>query len=367
VDGASGSQIPLFRRIPGLAGKAARIPFGSYPTPVERLRIGAPGGEGMPEDLEVWVKRDDLTGEEYGGNKVRKLEFLLADARARDAGRVITAGALGSHHALATAVYGRRVGLPVTLVLSPQRPTEHVREVLLADHALGAELRLVRRMELIPWGLLKERFRLWRKRPYTIRPGGSDALGTLGYVNAALELLDQVEAGVLPMPRNVHVACGTMGTAGGLALGFALGGARVRIHAIRVVSPLVTNRRGLGRLLRSTAAVLESGGEPDPPLEAALRSIRLRHDQIGDGYGKPTDAGSRAGERMASAGFPLDPTYTAKAAAGLLASLEEGEAGPHLYWHTLSHGMPPTPSPDPKELPKAFRPFFEDFEEEKRP
>lgn len=345
---------------------APRVALGSFPTPVERLSI-----EGVEE--EVWVKRDDLSGEAYGGNKVRKLEFLLADARGRKAGRLITAGALGSHHALATTVYGRRLGFPVTLVLSPQKPTDHVRRVLLADHALGADLRLVRRMELIPWGLFRERIRYRKERPYMVPPGGSSALGTMGYVGAALELLEQVEAGLLPMPRTVHVACGTMGTAAGMALGFALKGAPVRINAVRVVSPVVTNLRVLRRLLRSTTALLRSRGEEVPPVAEAEALVHLRHDQIGEGYGKPTEQGREASERMAAAPFSLDPTYTAKAAAGLLVALREGEAGPHLYWHTLSHGVPagPTPGRDPEgpfdttdadpgsPLPAAFRAFFD--------
>jgi 1-aminocyclopropane-1-carboxylate deaminase/D-cysteine desulfhydrase-like pyridoxal-dependent ACC family enzyme len=332
-----------------------RVSLGTFPTPVERLPV-----HGVGQD--VWVKRDDLSGEAYGGNKVRKLEFILADARERGAGRLITAGALGSHHALATTVYGRQLGFPVTLVLSPQSPTEHVRRVLLTDHGLGADLRLVRRMELIPWGLFRERVRHWRERPYVVPPGGSNALGTLGYVHAALELLDQIEADELPLPRAVHVACGTMGTVAGLALGFALRGARIRVEAVRVVSTLVTNEGVLRRLLRAATSLLEAGGVRAPPVNDALALVRLHHDQIGEGYGRSTEAGVRAAERLSDAYFSLDPTYTAKAAAGLLAALERGDEGPHLYWHTLSHGIPAVDSGDSgsteASLPPGFRPFF---------
>jgi 1-aminocyclopropane-1-carboxylate deaminase/D-cysteine desulfhydrase-like pyridoxal-dependent ACC family enzyme len=334
-------------------GLPPRVALGTFPTPVERLPVSGVARE-------VWVKRDDLSAESYGGNKVRKLEFLLADARARDAGRIITAGALGSHHALATTVHGRKLDFPVTLVLSPQRPTEHVREVLLTDHALGADLRFVRRMEFIPWGLLRERIRHWPERPYMVPPGGSNALGTLGYVHAALELLDQVEAGEVPLPRRVHVACGTMGTVAGLALGFTLRGATIRIEAVRVVGKVVTNERVLRRLLSSTSHLLEAGGRKPPPVEKALALVRLHHDQIGEGYGRPTEAGRLAAERLSDAPFSLDPTYTAKAAAGLLAALDRGEEGPHLYWHTLSHRMPPLEGsvPEPSALPLRFRSFF---------
>lgn len=346
----------LVQRLPGLAGTVPWVPLGAFPTPVERIRP-----EGIPGDADVWVKRDDLTGEDYGGNKVRKLEWILAEARRRKAGRLVTAGALGSHHALATTLYGRRLGFPVTLVLTPQRPTPHVRAVLLASHALGAEVRLVGRLELIPWGLLRERLRHLGRRPYVVPPGGSDARGTLGYANAALELLEQVREGRLPMPRVVHVACGTMGTAAGLALGFALGRADVRIDAVRVVSPLVANARTLRRLVRSAGSLLARSGEADPPVRRALESVRLLPDQLGEGYGVPTDAGERATERMRAAGLDLDPTYTAKAAAGLLDSLDREEPGPHLFWHTLSHGLPRlrgAAPPSPEDLPDRLRSFF---------
>jgi 1-aminocyclopropane-1-carboxylate deaminase/D-cysteine desulfhydrase-like pyridoxal-dependent ACC family enzyme len=331
--------------------RVPRVSLGAFPTPVERLPV-----PGVAQ--EVWVKRDDLSGEAYGGNKVRKLEFILADARERGAGRLITAGALGSHHALATTVYGRQLGFPVTLVLSPQSPTEHVRQVLLTDHALGADLRLVRRMELIPWGLFRERVRHRRARPYMVPPGGSSPLGALGYVHAALELLGQVEGRQLPVPRVVHVACGTMGTAAGLALGFAMEDARIRVSAVRVVGSIVTNEGVLRRLLKATVNLMARRGMAPPRPEAALELIDLRHDQFGDGYGKATEAGGAASERLAGAPFDLDPTYTAKAAAGLLAALDAGEEGPHLYWHTLSHNLPPVAPSPVSSLPGELRSFF---------
>src|SRR5688572_13833817 len=126
------AQPLLFDRYPQLA----RIPWMSLaevPTPVQPIDLQIGGAE-------CWIKRDDLTSQIYGGNKVRKLEFLLAHAAARGVKRLITAGAAGSHHALATAVFGRQTGFAVSLVLFPQPLTDHVRAVLLTDAALGAEL-----------------------------------------------------------------------------------------------------------------------------------------------------------------------------------------------------------------------------------
>src|SRR5690606_7123727 len=127
----------LFRRFPELAARIPWLPLGSFPTSVEPLDLDGP----VPSGVRLLVKRDDLGARPYGGNKVRKLEFILAEAKRRGAERLITVGAVGSHHALATTVYGRAHGFRVTLVLFPQQMNEHVRRILLLDYALGAELR----------------------------------------------------------------------------------------------------------------------------------------------------------------------------------------------------------------------------------
>jgi 1-aminocyclopropane-1-carboxylate deaminase/D-cysteine desulfhydrase-like pyridoxal-dependent ACC family enzyme len=145
-------DLPIFERFPRLADSYARVALGRFPTPVERHVLN--GADGC---IEMLVKRDDVCATPYGGNKVRKLEFLLGDAKARGARRLITAGATGSHHALATTVYGRKHGFDVSLVLFPQMRTPHVRDVLLMDHALGAELRFTRTMEGVPFALLRAR------------------------------------------------------------------------------------------------------------------------------------------------------------------------------------------------------------------
>jgi D-cysteine desulfhydrase len=342
------SEPALFRRYPRLAERIPWLSLGRFPTPVQRLPL-----EGAAE---VWCKRDDLSGEAYGGNKVRKLEFVLAEARRRGAGRLITAGAAGSHHALATTVYGTRLGFDVTLVLCPQPPAPHVRAALLQDAALGATLRCVPRMEMIPLGIARERAIHRRERPYVIAPGGSDAYGTLGYVSAALELAEQVEAGEAPLPRVVHVAAGTMGTAAGLAIGFAMAGLPVRVEAARITTPLLTNRWMLGRLMRATARLLEDGGAGPVPLARARAGVRLHGAQIGRGYGHRTAAGDRAVDALSACGLALDPTYTAKSAAGLLEALREAE-GPVLFWHTLSacEAVPPDHLPSVDVLPPRAR------------
>src|SRR5690606_16362197 len=285
--------------------------------------------------VRLHVKRDDLCARPYGGNKVRKLECILAEAKRRGARRLITVGAIGSHHALATTVHGRAHGFDVTLVLFPQQVTEHVRRILLLDCALGAELRFTPRMETVPAALLAARLAHRRQRTCVIAAGGSDPVGTLGYVSGALELAEQIADRIAPRPDAVHVAAGTLGTAAGLAIGFALAGLDIPIHATRITSRIVTNERARARLVSRTLS--------------PLRLVRLRHECVGAGYGRETQAGQDATARFRQAGLTLDATYTAKAAAELIASVGEGGRGTHLFWHTLS-------AHEPEEALEGVRP-----------
>jgi D-cysteine desulfhydrase len=274
---------------------------------------------------------------------VRKLEFLLAHARQHGAERLITAGAFGSHHALATAVYGTARGFDVTLVLFPQHRTEHVREVMAAQAATGAEIRTASRMELVPVATLMAQAAHRGQPTAVIPPGGSNPTGTLAYVDAALELADQVRNGEAPEPTEIHVAAGTMGTMAGIAIGCALAGLRPRIIGWRITSRIVTNEWAYRRLVVRTLRRLERAGIDVPATEQVLVQSVIRDDQLGDGYGRATEAGDRATDIFADVGVELDPTYTAKAAAGMLAThagRSPGGGGPVLFWHTLSDRMP---------------------------
>ncbi len=325
----------LFERFPAVAARVPWLALGRFPTPVLPLPIDVGGSQ-------AWIKRDDLSGVLYGGNKVRKLEFLLAEARRRGARRLITLGAAGSHHALATAIYGRELGFDVTLVLFPQPPTEHARRVLRTDRALGAEIRWAPHMSLLPAYLLAARLAHRGEPLYMVPGGGSNRIGTLGYVSGALELAAQVSAGEAPEPARIHVPGGTLGTAAGIALGLALAGSRARVVVTRVVSPVVTNEARVEHLLRGTAALLSEAGVACPSPEQVLARVEIDPAQLGAGYGHATATGDAAAERFAAAGIGLEPTYTAKAAASLLAMRDDG---PVLFWNTFS-SVEPLPPPE---------------------
>ena len=332
----------LFRRFPALARRVPWLPLGAFPTPIERIDIVAPDGRVRP----IQVKREDLSSGLYGGNKVRKLEFLLAEARRRGARRLITVGAAASHHAFATLAHGRAAGFESTLVLFPQPLTPHVEDMLRLDLAFGAEIVWASRLQLVPAALLRARLAHWREGAFTIAAGGSDATGTLGWVSGGLELAAQIESGEAQRPARIHVAAGTLGTAAGLAWGLALAGLDIPIVATRITSRFITNERVLRRLLGAVANLLAGAGVQGPPIERVASRVEIRHAQIGRGYGHETAAARAAIEVFADAGLRLETTYTAKAAAELLADANAG--APPLFIHSFSAVEPPRPHGGPE-------------------
>jgi len=313
------------------------IPIGRYPTAVQRV-------EGLSSARnELWIKRDDRTHEVYGGNKVRKLEWLLGDARDRGVRRLVTVGAAGSHHVLATAYFGRQEGLEVEAVLVPQPRTPHALEVLRASLALGLRPFPVQSWAAVPFALARR----VASGSHLITLGGSSVLGSMGYVAAARELAEQVRRGELPEPEVCVVALGSGGTAGGLAAGFQAEGMKTRVVGVCVSAPPWALRLSALRLGRASA---RRAGARAP--KAAMRD-RLRMDArfLGRGYGHATPEGVAA-TRLARehAGIDLDPTYTAKAFAAALWQIRARRAEHVLYWHTLSSApMGPLLAQAPRE------------------
>lgn len=285
----------LFERLPRLEDL---VPFmalaDGLPTPVDEI---APG---------LSVKRDDRSSTRYGGNKVRKLEFLLPVALRRG-GPLVTAGGTGSHHVVAAAVYARELGLEVEAVLYPQPPTDDVARTQRRLDELGVRVTAVSSRYLMPFALAARMAALAPRRPYLLWPGASTPLGTLGYVSAALEL---VASGV-EEPDDVIVPLGSGGTAVGMGIGLAVGGwTKARVVAVRAADATVTNRGVLGALEMGTSALLAAAGWR-PRLSRLDVDVRY----FGGTYGAPTERGVDAQARAAALGVVLEPTYTAKAFA----------------------------------------------------
>lgn len=354
--------LAIERRFPSLRGRLPRVRCTQLPTRVHRLeRLGADLGVG-----ELWIKRDDESGTLYGGNKPRKLEFLLGAAVAGHKHAVMTFGGIGTHHGLATAICARAVGLRTILVLLPQPVTAHVREGLLLDYAAGAELHCASNVTGVVGRALALYVRelLRGKGPYVIPTGGTSQLGTVGYVNAAFELQEQIAAGALAAPDHIFVPMGSGGTAAGLVLGAKLAGLRVRVVAVLVTDIMPPSPAKLARLASGTVALLRRYAPDLPPVPISADDFTIMPGYVGAGYGAPTEAARAARDLMAELeGIHLETTYTAKCLAGMLNAVRalEYRGRRVLFWNTYSSIDPAAhlpPLPDYRQLPRAFHQFF---------
>ncbi|MDQ1402492.1 MAG: D-cysteine desulfhydrase [Actinomycetota bacterium] len=286
-----------------------RTPLAHLPTPLERAdRLGAALGF---DDGRLWVKRDDCTGLAGGGNKARKLEYLCADALAQGCDVLVTGGGRQSNHVRMTAAAANRLGLAATLVLSSNEPSHPTGNVVL-DYLLGADLVWVGDRDYYGCEAAIdetcERLAAEGRRPYRMPIGGASPVGAMGYVAAADEVSAQLAASGAIVDV-VVVADGSGGTHAGLVAG--LGDHR------RVLGVDVGTRPDLDEQVPAKATeVATLAGRAAP-----TGVVWLDHDRFGDGYGAPTPACREALDLAARyEGLVLDPVYTGKAMAGLVAA-----------------------------------------------
>lgn len=345
-----------------LAGPSDRIPWaelGDFPTPVTPF----PGGAGIPEGI-GFVKRDDLSSPVYGGNKVRTLEALFGAALAHGASTIFATGAFGSNHAVATLLHAPRVGLSPRAILFPQPISWAALENLRVTLALSHAVHVLPHWSCLPFSMWHNARRSDLGGVALMPPGGASPRGALGYVSAALELAEQIEAQVLPEPVRIVVGIGSTCTTAGLLVGLDLAkklGLGFRKHepelwAVRVTPWPVTSRFRVLGLAERTARLLAEWAQ-DPALAVSARRLgqRLVLDSgyLGRGYGRVTESGRAAMQRWAEAGLPpLDTTYSAKSAAAFLARCERSR-GPTLFWSTKSSA--PLPVVSPASLSRAPR------------
>ena len=349
----------LFRHYPELKQKIAWLSLGNFPTPVHTLRrLGY-------ENL--WIKRDDCTSPLYGGNKVRKLEFILADARKRNARHLITFGGIGTNHGLATAIFCERLGMACTLLLFRQPVTAYVKQNLL----LFKKYHAVPIYKKTRWRTVLSYYLLQRIRhpgACYVFAGGSNVVGTIGYVNAAYELKEQIDTGKIPEPAVVFCPLGSGGTLAGLSLGFALTGLQTRAIGVRVsdsrLGPFkACTESTVEKLMHQTYIYLNKRCRRLG--DVVIRKPSIVDDYFGGGYGVPTQAGHAAGLLMKKTeDVSLDPTYTAKtfAAAYDYCREKSKDSEPILYWHTYNsvdlsakaNGV------DYRKLPKKLQVFIEE-------
>ena len=318
-----------------------RVPLATLPTPLQearRLRNALGGPARCPRIL---LKRDDLTGLALGGNKARKLEFIVADALRAQATVLVTTGGVQSNHARMTAAAGRMVGLGTSLVLTATPEERAVQGNLLLDRLLGAEVHFIDAAadpllaigpdEAAAVERVEAALRTRGERPYLIPIGGSTPVGALGYVAGTLELLAQLEAAE-ERPGRLYVACGSRGTVAGLVLGAHLAGAPYRVQGVAVSGGDPAKTEGAVEIANQAAALLGS------PVRLTAGDFATDQSQIGAGYGRSTPACLEAIELLArNEGILLDPVYTGKAMAGLIADIRSGAIDPAetvVFLHT---------------------------------
>ena len=300
-----------------------RIRLGILPTPIHKLEnISSLLGRN------IYIKRDDMTGLGLGGNKIRKLEFLLADAKEKGAEVVFTTGGAQSNHAMLTAAAAGKLGMKAVLVLKKRGVTDCVGNQLL-EHLMGTEVRFVDTDAYADIYAEMDRLGNEMGRPYYKIPcGGSNALGALGYVACAREIAEQ---GL----HFDHIICaeGSGGTMAGLALGAKLFLPGTTVHGMMVDTDPFDEITPA--LMRETAELLEISPEITP------QDYPLR-DMCGPGYAIASEAGNAAVSLVAEReGIFLDPVYTGKAFAGLLELAREGafaETDNILFLHSGGAG-----------------------------
>ncbi|UWQ75827.1 D-cysteine desulfhydrase [Leisingera sp. M658] len=290
------------------------------PTPLERLdrltaELGGP---------EIWIKRDDCTGLSTGGNKTRKLEFLMAEAEMQGAEIVLTQGATQSNHARQTAAFAAKLGMQCHILLEDRTGSNNANynnngNVLL-DHLHGATT------EKRPGGgdmnaemeKVADQMRADGKKVYTIPGGGSNPTGALGYVNCAFELLSQVNNAGMKINHLVH-ATGSAGTQAGLITGLKAMNAQIPLLGIGVRAPKAKQEENVYNLACTTAEKLGCAGV------VQREDVVANTDYVGEGYGIPTESGLEAIKMFAELeSILLDPVYSAKGAAGFIDLIRKG-------------------------------------------
>jgi D-cysteine desulfhydrase family pyridoxal phosphate-dependent enzyme len=302
----------------------------TLPTPLERAHnLERALGSQCPR---IYLKRDDLTGLAFGGNKARKLEYLLADALALDATVLVTEGAAQSNHARITAAAAATANLRCVLVLDARHGAE-IGGNLLLDHLLGAEVRIVpgKPERTAEMARVAEELRAAGESPYLIPTGGSVPLGAAAYVAAVAEMLEQLmRAG--DAPRRLYAATGSLGTQAGLVVGARAFSAPFNVYGVAVeqtVERLVAEGVALANATATRIGLDE---------QFTLADIAVDGSFIGPGYGLPTAEGLAAIRLLArTEAVFLDPVYSGKAMAALISHVQARELDPDgavIFLHT---------------------------------
>lgn len=297
-----------------------RISLGHFPTPLEKM-------ENLTKSLggpQLWIKRDDCTGLATGGNKTRKLEFLVADALAKGADTLVTQGATQSNHVRQTAAAARKLGMKCYALLE-QRVTNQGAQYAQSGNVLFDDI-LKCEYEFRPQGLdmnaegqnFADQLAEKGLKPYFIPGGGSNPIGALGYANAAAELVYQADQMGVRFDKLV-LATGSAGTQAGLVAGFHAINAPIDIVGISVRSDRAKQIENVHKLAVATSELIGARGALERDMVEAI------DEYVGPGYGQPTDEMVDAISLLAAEeGILLDPVYSGKGMAGLIGLIQKG-------------------------------------------
>ncbi|WP_300036663.1 D-cysteine desulfhydrase [uncultured Roseobacter sp.] len=313
----------LCKELSIVLAKFPRVRLGHLPTPLEPMdrlseMLGGP---------RIWVKRDDCTGLSSGGNKTRKLEYLMADAQAQGADTIITQGATQSNHARQTAAAAAKLGMACHILLEDRTgfndPNYILNGNVLMDRLHGATVSkrgdgtdMNAEMDAVA-----EKLKSDGHKPYVVPGGGSNPIGALGYVNCARELSEQAVDLGLKIDALVH-ATGSSGTQAGLVTGLAAVQSDIHLLGIGVRAPQEKQEQMVWDLAQRTAAKLGTGLEIDRDM------VRANCDYVGPGYGLPTEGMKMAVRLLAETeGLLFDPVYSGKGLDGLIDLVRKGHFG----------------------------------------
>ena len=359
------SMIPLYKKFPALCEKLPHVSLAQLPTAIQRMSkleeiIGAKN---------LYIKRDDTTSQLFGGNKVRKLEFLLADALNGDARTVLTRGCTGSNHATATALHAQNLELESILCFLHQAPTEYLRRNLLLNLHAGAHIRIYDTPAQLDANLIaigREHIAENGVSPYYIPSGGSNEVGVIGYINAALELKEQITQGLLSEPDLIYLPLGSGGTVAGIVLGLKLAGLKSKVIAVRVVSEKEPGDKDklIKNLCTCATEYLTRFDQSFPQITITQDDFIINHDFFGDGYAHISEKAAHAIKLLKEhEQIILDGTYASKAFAALLHDLETQPIKDKviLFWNTFFSGdlKKITGQVDYHALPDTLHEYFE--------
>lgn len=349
----------LNKKYSNLNEKLNYTSLGSFPTPVQHIT----GLEKNSGRSELFIKRDDLSGKLYGGNKVRKLEYILGEVVAKGYKRVLTSGAAGSNHVLAVSVYSSILGIKPVVMLFSQVFNPSISENLLADYYFGASIYYDETWEEHNKSIQKmvKNYEDLGEPVYVIAPGGSSPTGVIGYVNAAYELKWQIETNQIPQPSVIYLPLGTCGTAAGLILGLKAAGVKSKLVAVGVVPSSIANMEKLGVLFESANRILHDSDKTFPVCCLKESDIDINHNYVGSGYGITTPEASFAVKYLGETDeIKLDCVYTGKAFAAFLDEIKNGFGMKALFWNTKNSRLLPSEvsQEDYRKLPPQLHKYF---------